>query len=324
MSLASALLSRDVPVTVLEAGHYPRHRVCGEFISGASGATLEELGIDGLFDDARRHHTVSWFESGRLIHSDRLEDAALGISRYLLDERLLRHVETLGGTIRCGVRGQPISGEGRVWTAGRKTGNSPWLGLKAHVRGIKTSADLEMHSGTNGYAGLAEVEDGWINVCGLFRLDRSLKARPGDLLTTYLEAGGNRALAAQLRDCEWREGSACAVAGFKTGRQKPLPGTLALGDAASMIAPFTGNGMAMAFQSAEMAAEPLAAWSHGESSWQDAVNRIRSRVDRTFTRRLAMAAALHPLVLDQGGRNLVCGLSSARLLSFRTMVSIVR
>lgn len=36
---------RGVPVRVREAGMYPRHRVCGEFISGV---TDEELGGWGL------------------------------------------------------------------------------------------------------------------------------------------------------------------------------------------------------------------------------------------------------------------------------------
>ena len=48
LSLAVALRLRGVPVTVLEAGHYPRHRVCGEFISGVSTETLDFLGIREL------------------------------------------------------------------------------------------------------------------------------------------------------------------------------------------------------------------------------------------------------------------------------------
>jgi len=39
LSLGLALRRRGVPVTVWEAGHYPRHRVCGEFITGLDRAT---------------------------------------------------------------------------------------------------------------------------------------------------------------------------------------------------------------------------------------------------------------------------------------------
>ena len=36
LSLAIALRRHGVDVTVYEAGNYPRHRVCGEFISGVA------------------------------------------------------------------------------------------------------------------------------------------------------------------------------------------------------------------------------------------------------------------------------------------------
>ena len=77
LSLASALCSHDVRVTVLEAGAYPRHRVCGEFISGVSEITLTTLGIADLFDGAQRHRSLAWFDSGRLIHRDEFKKPAL-------------------------------------------------------------------------------------------------------------------------------------------------------------------------------------------------------------------------------------------------------
>ncbi len=324
MALASALRGRDVAVTVLEAGNYPRHRVCGEFISGVSAETLETLGITRCFEDARRHRSLAWHDAGRLIHRDHFEEPALGISRFLLDERLRDHVVNSGGTIRTGERARPIPQDGLVWAAGRRPRNGPWIGLKAHVRNLQKSADLEMHAGTNGYAGLAEVEDGWINVCGLFRLDRAIAASGADLLPAYLESGGNRDLAAALRATEWREGSFSAVAGFELGRQTPLPGLLTLGDAESMIPPFTGNGMSMAFQSAECAVGPLVAWARGGQSWQEAANTVRSAVTRRFRRRLAVAGALHPVLLAAGGRSLLQSMASARLLPFQPMLALVR
>ena len=324
LSLASALRLRQIPVTVVEVGYYPRHRVCGEFISGVDDSTLNTLGIAKLFDDARRHRTLAWFEKGRMIHRDRLKEPALGISRYVLDQRLVEHVESLGGVVRTGIRGSSQAGEGQVWAAGRKPAKGPWIGLKAHIRGITPGEDLEMHAGTNGYAGLAGVEDGWTNVCGLFRTDRALKSEPRRMLTAYLKAGGNSNLASLLDQCEWREDSVCAVAGFKLGRQEAMPGLLAVGDAVSMIPPFTGNGMSMAFQAAELAVEPIAAWSRGEQSWQGTINEVRTRLVRKFRRRLAVAAGLHSVLLHQSGRNLVGSLATAGLLPFQSMLATVR
>ena len=324
LSLATALRLREVPVTVLEAGNYPRHRVCGEFISGVSRETLNMLGIADLFDDALRHQSLAWHECDRLIHRDHFKEAALGISRHLLDERLWQRVVSLGGTVRTGSRTLPEPREGLAWTAGRRPRNGPWIGLKAHVRQLPMTADLEMHAGTNGYAGLAGVEDGWTNVCGLFRIDRSIRASGSDLLPAYLDAGGNKALAAVLRAGEWRENSFSAMAGFELGRQPAVPGLLALGDAESMIPPFTGNGMSMAFQAAECAVAPLSKWSRGELSWQDAVNRVQVAVGRKFRRRLATAGALHPILLDSSGRSLLKILSTARLLPFQPMLALIR
>jgi menaquinone-9 beta-reductase len=324
LSLATALLHDGVPVQVLEAGNYPRHRVCGEFISGVSRETLTKLGIADLFDDAHRHQSLAWHERGRLLHRDQFKDPALGISRYLLDERLWQRVKSLGGRVVTGSRALPEPREGLAWTAGRRPRNGPWIGLKAHVKQLPMTADLEMHAGTNGYAGLAGVEDGWTNVCGLFRLDRSLRARGSNLLPAYLEAGGNQALAETLRAGEWRENSFSAMAGFELGRQPAVPGLLALGDAESMIPPFTGNGMSMAFQAAECAIAPLAGWSHGELSWQDAVNQVRAALRRRFRRRLATAAALHPILLGSSGRSVLQILSTARLLPFQPMLALIR
>ena len=181
-----------------------------------------------------------------------------------------------------------------------------------------------MHAGTNGYAGLAGVEEGWTNVCGLFRIDRSLHGQGAELLLAYLDAGGNERLADRIRRSELRVDSFCAVAGFELGRQTPVAGLLTLGDAESMIPPFTGNGMSMAFQAAELAVAPLAEWSRDEISWQDATNRARASVRRTFKRRLTVAGGLHSILLAKGGRSLVQSLAAAHILPFQSMLALTR
>ena len=61
LSLAVGLRQHEVPVVVLEAGNYPRHRVCGEFISGVTAETLTALGIAGAFEDARHQRSLDWY-----------------------------------------------------------------------------------------------------------------------------------------------------------------------------------------------------------------------------------------------------------------------
>lgn len=323
LSLAIALRNRGLAVTVIEAGSYPRHRVCGEFISGVTDETLGYLGIPEVFGDARRHRSLAWHESGRLVLTDTLPAPALGISRFALDQRLHDRFLSIGGTLITGLRARPVPAEGLVWTAGRRPAAGRWIGLKAHVR-LKSAADLEMHCGTNGYAGLAGVEDGWTNVCGLFLLDREIAAKGSDLLPAYLDAGGNRRLADLLRESPWRNESFSAVAGFELGRQPAIPGLLCLGDAACMIPPFTGNGMSMAFQSAEAAVDPLVSWSRGAISWPQACETIGRTMRHRFRRRLAVAGVLHKVLFRSGGRAVVESLASGGILPFRPLLSLVR
>lgn len=325
LALAVALGERGVPVRVQEAGQYPRHRVCGEFISGVAPETLAFLGLTDLLADARRHHSLAWIEGGRTLHGDRLPEPALGISRWTLDERMQARVEQRGGLVQTGVRAIREPGEGRVWAAGRRPSpRSRWIGLKVHLRGLPMSADLELHLGRNGYVGLCGIEDGWVNVCGLFRLDRSLAAPREEMLPAYLEAGGNGGLARDVSEAESRPGSECAVAGFEFGRQPAGPGVVCLGDASSLIPPFTGNGMSMAFQAAETACDPLVAWASGRRPWAVTVEDVRSALERRFRRRLRAAAVMHPLLWQPAGRAALGVLAKLRLLPFRMLLAMVR
>lgn len=325
LALAIGLRMRGFGVVVSEAGHYPRHRVCGEFVSGVSDATLDALGIAGAFDGALRPRTLRWSCVGRVVCEAELPVAARAISRHRLDDRLARLFTDLGGTLRTGERVDADIGEGVVRAAGRpKRASANRIGLKCHIRRSPLEADLEMHAGTNGYAGVVEVEDGWINICGIFHVDRTLRARGPELLAAYLDAGGNCALARVLRGAQVREGSFSAVAGFAPGSQPGRVGELSIGDGERMIAPFTGNGMSMAFESAGIALDPLTAWLQGSLSWQVACRDIRVALARHFRTRMAAAAMIEPLLVRPSVCDAIAAVASANLLPFRAALSLVR
>ena len=46
LSAGIALRQRGVPITVIESKEYPRHKVCGEFVSGRGLEVLSSIGID--------------------------------------------------------------------------------------------------------------------------------------------------------------------------------------------------------------------------------------------------------------------------------------
>jgi flavin-dependent dehydrogenase len=88
------------------------------------------------------------------------------------------------------------------------------------------------------------------------------------------------------------------VAGVSFVRTGRSDGRLNLGDTFAMIPPFTGNGMAMAFQCAELALDPLLAWTRGERAWADSVGAVNTALRKKFARRLAAAETAHPFLFS--------------------------
>lgn len=332
LSLANGLRLRGIPVTVHEARSYPRHRVCGEFISGVAADTLEALGIRPVFGDACLLESVAWFSHDRKVHEGLLPEPAFGISRYRLDQRLHDLAVERGAVVheRSGRSPLEMCGPGQVWATGRGLeppfGRRMWIGLKCHFRGLPLEADLEMHLGREGYIGLARIEDERVNVCGLFRTSYGGRLSKIGLLYDYISRTGNAALVQRLREAEPDLASFTAVAGFKLGDRHPWSGMelCGIGDAERMIPPFTGNGMSMAFQSAELALDPLARWSEGSLPWEDCLAAVRAALQGKFQRRMKAASFMHPLLFRSAGRRLIGSLGVSGLLPFRPLLSLVR
>ncbi|HEY4300562.1 MAG TPA: hypothetical protein VGM73_06805 [Candidatus Didemnitutus sp.] len=319
LSLGIALRRAEVPVTILEAGRYPRHRVCGEFITGLDRATITRLGLESILSDARRHRTVAWFAARGNLRNQSLPEPALALSRHALDHRLALEFVRLGGVLRENVRVERLDRPpGRVFAQGRRIASSPWIGLKVHACNLPLRRDLELHLGDDGYVGLAGIEDGRVNVCGLFR--RRRRSAPGaSLLLGYLEATGLRDLATRLRNAAIDEDSFCAVAGITFARRYHCGPGLAIGDAGGMVPPFTGNGMAMAFQAAAVAADRLESYAHGALSWEQACREVSDVLARRFRIRLASAEWLHPYLLRPTRQRLLSVLARMGLPPLRPL-----
>ena len=167
LALGLSLRRSGVPVTILEAGRYPRHRVCGEFITGLAPETAARLGLAPFLADALSHREVAWFLNGgaKPARVQRLPSPALGLSRYALDARLAAAFVDGGGELRTDTRVTDFAPRtGRVFATGRRRGRSPWLGLKIHARSLALVRDLELHLGAHAYVGLSRIEDGAANV----------------------------------------------------------------------------------------------------------------------------------------------------------------
>ncbi len=320
LSLGHALQRNGVPVTIHEAGSYPRHRVCGEFISGLDRNTRELLVLDPMLEDAHSHREVVWYLRDRAIQRQRLPSPALAISRHRLDQRLADRFVAAGGTLHTRSRIDLASAPaGRVFASGRIRARGDWLGLKLHARQLPLASELEVHLGDRAYVGLCEVEDGRVNVSGLFRQRPGVELSRRNALPAYLEAAGLPTLARRLASAVIIPESCSAVAGLRFGRPSTRPGRIELGDAFAMIPPFTGNGMAMALQSAALALPLLRRWAEGYAAWEETVRAVNRRLTHHFRLRLASARILHPFLLEPNRQRWLSSATQSGLLPLRSL-----
>jgi 2-polyprenyl-6-methoxyphenol hydroxylase-like FAD-dependent oxidoreductase len=307
LTLGIGLRQRGLPATVFEAGRYPRHRVCGEFISGKGQETLHRLGLrEPLLQAGAIPARTTAFFSPRMTSPVReLSPPALLISRHLLDALLAEHFRQLGGELRENERWRgPDFSEGIVRASGRRLQPVDrgwrWFGLKVHARNARLAADLDMHFSPGGYVGVSKLAGGEVNICGLFRRPATAGDSPPHWSET-LRGGASSHLHRCLADAVFDEDSFCSVAGLSLRPQRAASlQECCVGDALTMIAPVTGNGMSMAFESAELAIEPLAAYSRGEIPWPAAQQSIARRCDEAFARRLAWSWRLQRLIFTPG------------------------
>jgi menaquinone-9 beta-reductase len=303
LTLGIALRQRGVATTVIEAGHYPRHRVCGEFISGRGLTILQELELAEMVRGLGVHvaRTAAFFTKTRALGTRQLPAEAICISRFALDAALSQRFCESGGALRQGERWRDEHfGAGVVCASGRRAhpleNGWRWFGLKVHARGALLDADLEMHLSDNSYVGLCRLTGGEVNVCGLFRRRVNENAR-GESLNWWRGEPGSR-LFVRLEHSEFDMESFCAVAGLGLRPQPIEERECRIGDALTMIPPITGNGMSMAFESAHLALEPLLAYARGEESWERVTAQVACALRRAFARRLQWAAVLHRLIFS--------------------------
>jgi len=331
LTLGIGLRQQKIPATIIEAGKYPRHRVCGEFISGRGEEILRELGLRERFLDAGaiRAQTAVFFSPVASSPIRKLPLSALCLSRFAMDDLLAKEFRGLGGELRQNERRRGNEfGEGIVRATGRQlqATENGWrrFGLKIHARRVPLEADLEMHVARNGYVGLCRLSDGKVNVCGLFRRHIN-EVESGQHAFDLLRGAPGTALHQRMKSTEFDENSFCSVAGLSLRPRRAQEKTeCCIGDALTMIPPVTGNGMSLAFESARLAVEPLVAFSRGEMSWAQAQQAVARLCDEVFARRLAWARFLQWLIFSPIMRSSLCSVALRSEWFWRTMFEKTR
>jgi flavin-dependent dehydrogenase len=279
------LAGREVMLLERERGAH--HKVCGEFLSVETQALLERLGIHAVALGAVPIERVSIHTGGRSVCAA-LPFRALSLSRYRLDEALLRRAVECGVEVR---RGHPVrraTPDGERWILRCDDGNiacrnlvlatGKWplrgisderdaslVGLKMHLR-LAPAQNLALAGGVElallapGYAGLELVENGIANLCLVLPRATVARLAPGwpALQAHLIDAAPH--LAERLGGAEvlWDKPVTvvCPAGGHLTDADEP--GAYRVGDRLAHIPPFTGDGLAIALGSASLAARQIA------------------------------------------------------------------
>lgn len=324
------LAKNGARVLLLEAGDFPRHKVCGEFLSPESKSIFARLAVLETLKNAgaipvNSARVVS--RSGREVKLD-LPQSALAISRFELDRILASAAQNAGAKVLCRTRVRAVRPEMdgfEIFTArgnfqariilnaaGRNTnwlpredgstpppasGQTKYVGLKTHFKSSNFPAGLvELHAWRGGYCGLVQVEGGVLNACLLTRYD-ILKGRApeefwSDLLH-HLPALRARLQGAQIQ-MPW-----LATGNVVFSGSTPVAGKLwNCGDAAGFIHPLAGDGMAMAARSGELAGAILSSHLREDISEKQAREIYQLAWQREFASRLKWAARFQKCLID--------------------------
>ena len=192
LTAAIDLLNRNFKVVVFEKNDYPKHKVCGEFISNEVLPYLEKLGINiESLQPAHIYKTELSTHSGKKIKA-KLPLGSFGVSRYKLDAYLANKVYELGGKIVFETvktidfsddnftistqSGEVFHSKVALGAFGKRSNldielnrnfiqqKSPWLSVKAHYSGDFPNDLVGLHNFEGGYCGISKVEDNAINI----------------------------------------------------------------------------------------------------------------------------------------------------------------
>jgi flavin-dependent dehydrogenase len=326
-TLAALLAGRGVRVALYDRDAFPRDKLCGEFLSYDALPVLEPLGVVDAIDRAG----APKIERCRVIGASRTYEfafphAARGVSRMFLDDLLLRTAGQRGAERRDGVAVTDLTGlEARIVVgAWGRWGRFDQQLRRAFVRdrshrnfGFKrhyvatasrqpptANSFIDLYAFRRGYLGVNAVEGGITNICGLVHGSRLTghKGRWDTFVETLrTEEPRLEELYGAYEPAQEHYLSSEPV--IFRARSAVEGGVFMIGDASGILDPLTGNGMAMAVQSALLVAPLLITLLEQPSRRAAIENEYRHRHRAFFASRIAwsrrVAALLsRPRLLD--------------------------
>lgn len=327
------LRKNNIGVTLIEKSSYPRHKVCGEYISNEVLPYLKWLGINV---EILKPTAITKFEftdvTGKRTKAQ-LKTGGFGASRYTLDNYLYEEAINSGTTIlkdtvtditfkndvfTVQISGKALTSEVVIGAYGKRSNidqalsrkfikkKSPWLAVKAHYTGSFNGDTVAIHNFNGGYCGISKVENDKINICYLadYKTFKSYK-NIAEYQNNVLYKNPN--LKAIFESSTILFDKPITISQINFNEKEPVVNHIIMtGDTAGLIHPLCGNGMAMAIHSAKIASDAVTDYFNGIfKSRQQLESRYISAWKKEFSNRLSTGRLLAKLLQNTKLTNLL-------------------
>jgi flavin-dependent dehydrogenase len=283
LTSAIHLSKSGLKVTLIEKNDFPKHKVCGEYISNEVLPYFQWLGLNiSALNPSNISKVQFSIASGKTINQI-LPLGGFGISRYQLDHYLCQKAVANGCQImqdtviniqfdanqfsisttnNLALKAKIVLGAfGKRSNLDLKLNrdfilkNSPWLAVKAHYSGNFPNDMVGLHNFKGGYCGVSKVEKDKINICYL--VDYETFKQHKNIEEFQLKVmHKNPNLKAIFENCVLIFDKPLTISQISFEKKEAVEDhILMIGDTAGLIHPLCGNGMAMAIHSAKIASE---------------------------------------------------------------------
>jgi flavin-dependent dehydrogenase len=303
-------------VVLLEKNSYPFHRVCGEYISNETLPLLDSLGINPFAWGAVAINRLQLTSPAGRVLEVPLKSGGFGISRYLLDAKLAAMAAASGVEVveRCSVeriqrigeqhftaftgRGQQWSGRWAIAAHGKRsnidkqlnrrffTQRSPYVGVKYHIKIVHNQDLIALHNFEEGYCGISRIEEDKCCLCYLVARKQLKKYSTIEHLEAEI-LHRNPFLKEIFSRAEMLYDAPKVINEVSFAPKTLVENDILMcGDAAGMITPLCGNGMAMAMHGGALLARLLLQCEAGNISREELYRQYQSQWQRLFSTRL--------------------------------------
>jgi menaquinone-9 beta-reductase len=341
------LAKKGVPCTLFEKKKFPFHRVCGEYISNEALPYLKSRGLfPEQFEPSRIDNLVLTSVRGQSATMP-LDLGGFGISRYTFDNFLCERARHAGVVVSddnevndigfnngkfhiATTHGSSVS-DVVIGAFGKRSKldvtldrefirkRSPFVGIKYHCRTDHPASTISLHNFNGGYCGVVNVDKGDTNVCYLVR--REILQRYKNIpAMEEAELYRNPALKKMFGQTDLRRKAPLVINEISFDTKTTVSNHILMcGDAAGMIAPLCGNGMAMAIHSAKLLSELVSDFCDGRMNRQMLEAQYDQIWRSAFAQRLRVGRAAQNLF----GSNVMSALSVGMMRYLKPLAKVI-